>query len=308
MNNILIVGNGFDLDLGLNTSFHEFYNSKHWICEHEDKTFFSKMKQTSKYKSLYNEMDTSSLFNMLDANPVDEWNELETIIEDFAQKCEASNDANVATNLYQLKTLCEKTKDFVEEALNTGKLNEKSAAARLLNAIYDTNDSLIYNFNFTNIEDIARSLNIKGNAKVHNVHGSVNDNNVIIGASNTASLSEEYDVFKKMFAKGYRSSNISHELMRANNIIFFGHSLTKNDSVYFKDYFDHLLNREELPLDLKQITIVTFDETSRHNMIRRLEELTNNRTYRFFQENIVRIFTTKDLDEKAYMEFLDDIV
>lgn len=301
MKNVLIIGNGFDLDLGLKTSFHEFYNSPDWVCEHETEMFISKMTQAANQKKLYNTMDTDSLFNTLDANPVDNWNELERIIEEFAMKCEESDSDNIQENHYELRTLCEKAKNFIAERTKEAELKTQSAAAQLLKAISSNKEYKIFDFNYTDLNALAQAIGIEKPIQFESVHGNINEANVIMGAGNKANL-KKYDIFKKMYARNYRSHNISQELQKAENVIFFGHSLCEPDNIYFRDFF---VKQTQEDATSKQITFVTENDESRHRLIRRLEDLTNNKTAELFQYNNVRIFNTSDLDREAYEDMLE---
>lgn len=306
MNNVLIIGNGFDLDLGLKTSYYDFYNSEHWVKEHETISFLSKMNRSSRFKVLYNNMDTSSLFTMLENNPVEDWNEMERIIEDFAKACdkEEDQDSKIQTHLYELQTLSERSLDFIKAAMQEAKPAKESAAARVLKAASKRPSAIIYNFNLTDLKELGETISIDEILDYRNVHGSVNTH-AIIGAGNKTQLSGEYDVFKKMFAKGYRSHTISQSMEQADNIIIFGHSLSDQDSVYFKDFFMKATDADSSMM--KRITIVTKDDNSRHCIIRNLEKLTDGKTAELFQNNIVRIFTTDDLDEKEFDEMIQEI-
>lgn len=305
MNNVLIIGNGFDLDLGLKTSYADFYNDDRWVMAHETTTFLSKMNQSSRYKVLYNNMDTTSLLSMLENNPVEEWNEMESIVEDFALACdrEETPSGRIKAHLYELRTLSEKAREYIMTA-GSALPKRESAAGRMLEAASRCESTAIYDFNLTDLKAIGEAMGLERVPDYSSVHGSVHTG-AIIGAGNKAPLNGEYDVFKKMFGKGYRSRNISQAMAEARNIVVFGHSLSEQDSVYFKSFF--MKASEEGNDMMKRITFVTRDDESRHSLIRNLEKLTDGRTADLFQNNVVRIFMTMDMDEKGYGELLDEI-
>ena len=84
-----------------------------------------------------------------------------------------------------------------------------------------------------------------------------------------------------------------YDLMNADNIIIFGHSLGMNDSQYFKAFFENQSSTKN-PKS-KNITIFTKNEDSEFAIKRALQEMTNYNLSSLYGLNKLQIIKTDEL-------------
>ena len=106
------------------------------------------------------------------------------------------------------------------------------------------------------------------------------------------SRKDNYDFLQKSFDINYNPPTIVYDLMEADDIIIFGHSLGKNDNQYFKAFFE----KQSSPSNptKKKITIFTKDEKSEIAIKRSLNEMTNYNLTSLYSLNDLRIIKTGD--------------
>lgn len=122
-------------------------------------------------------------------------------------------------------------KDYLKRIINEKyKQNSKSLLSALLS---NYNNVDIINFNYTNVDDCN---------KVHkqfNVHGSLEDDEIIIGID---TLATEDDLNNSIFTKTYRNLHRLKEKLELpkniDHLVFYGHSLAEADFSYFYSLFD----------------------------------------------------------------------
>ena len=264
-NTLVILGNGFDLDLGLKTSYIDFWMAKKETIGKIYVDYFDHPNVT---------MPTFS--EEIDKN-IDTWGDLEEILRvgsspeairnmDHALAIFRLSDIKGSTNANQLYFNYLKLEliNYLNEQHNQT-INEHSIAAQCLKQWSNTEDNLsIFNFNYTDINEYARKLNINRTFEVNYIHGSLKDKNIILGVGE-AQLYEGYGfVFKK--EQGAKISPIEEALFKADKVIFFGVSFGNNDFQYFKEFF---LAIKEGKLKTS-IDIYTKDEQSTVNIFQRL--------------------------------------
>lgn len=257
--NVLIIGNGFDLDLGLPTRYSDFAKSEEWDKLYS--TTWSKCPLAKHLKKCANK---------------DNWFDIEVSLEEYAKKKEDKNDFKsalpdkdffdylkkafdeyICSLYYSYKPVGEaEEKKIIED------LNQKSLAANLIRineeeGIFQS----IYSFNYTEygiLPELTQNSTrrLLGVNYVHNM-----GRNLILGIGENGCDSDEYSFLKKTHHLNYPSTNIIHDLCKADNVVIFGHSLNHIDWPYFKDLFDTScsdVNRT----NKKSITIITKNEDS----------------------------------------------
>ncbi len=312
--NVFIIGNGFDLNLGLNTSYESFYYGNDWEYGRQERGYVSKLNQefyvSESIDNTYgrNVNQENSLYKTLDNYPVDDWCEAENVIQDFAINMSENSETDVdklKNNEEEFDLYRQRVRKFIEHSVTDPYLKAQSCAAQTLMAIIKKATYKIYNFNYTKLEDFASLLKIKGDIDCENVHGTIDDPQIIMGANGKVALAKGYDILKKMYCYGYSTHNISYDLQHADQVIIFGYSMTPIDEIYFKEFLMKQVSCKEE--ERKTITFITKNDEARHKLLRNIQSLIDNNAEELFQRNNVRIFMTESLDEKRFKEFLKNI-
>lgn len=137
-----------------------------------------------------------------------------------------------------LRSLENKFRDYLLRKLQKNESSYNLKAEQLIKKIVENKTYKVMSFNYT-------KPTIFNNTKVEHVHGSLENDNIIIGIDNTKI---EYDNRSYKFSKTYRKveqfTNISVKQIEDilnyeyKEIIFYGHSLNEQDYAYFQTIFD----------------------------------------------------------------------
>lgn len=287
---LLIIGNGFDIDLGLNISYVDFYNY----------SIFSKIEST-----VPNSLEA---FLKEKGDVVIRWTELEESMAEYVKNKKGElYETILECDKFFLKRLkCEFSDYIIRKWAN--KANElytkpikKSLAKQLITIQNKTHCfDAIYSFNclpYIDL-DLASDTEIDSLHDVRNVHGAGEE--FIFGIRKDDCTREEYLFLVKENQENYPfeiADSLRKELILANNVVIFGHSLNRIDMGYFQEFFkqcliDHRFKRE--------ITIITRDS----NAVRNIKD--NISIYAFPFEKLeasckISFVLTDDYDNKVNM-------
>lgn len=339
MKKVLILGNGFDLDLGRKTSYMDFYNSEHCpkdypapIIKHLNEKWVDNL-ETVKWYDLENEIlnyyekiktqgDDYDLYNVSERKLLSQIKQLPThmtspIIQDnlvIINRLLADNILNLSSNNHVLvhpdallspverdiKALQEIKYGLTKylEGIQNGNIKEDSVAATIIRTFaYNSvclNECSVYSFNYMTLHSIYNSNAIETfNDITMFVHGAVNDSNIIIGTKDFQ-ISPEYDFIQKSFDPQFNPPTLGADLLLADDITIFGHSLGVNDSQYFKPFFEQ---QSQVTAKKKRITIFTKDEKSEMQIKRSLQEMTNWNLSALYSMNDFQIIKTNTCNE-----------
>ena len=268
---VIVIGNGFDLDLNLKTSYKNFMTSKTFKDYRKD----SHSLPIDSYSRL-------NLFDFLkerfDGNDK-RWIDIEIELRDFAKNIDLSDFDNEIEAINYIKTsfnqlqlaLC----DYLSE-IDYTILNSESVAIELLKAISRGMNCVLYSFNYT---DIGRLLTYIGGTPlfaIHYVHGTLKDKNIVVGVENIRLQYSDLDFMVKFKSDSYKTSDdfdLRKDLEAAEEVLIFGHTLGCTDHSYFKQFFQDEINK--VNNRRTPISIVTFDANSRRSILREIDEMTN---------------------------------
>lgn len=265
-NILIILGNGFDLDLGLKTSYRDFWNER-------SANLTSFRYPLSSTELLYSRLEEHH--KQMIAN---NWYDFEEIIRDYAsetiERHESPRNAlsrtasyhghNLNANIEYFKCLKKEIIDYISIQQNTPHICAQSSAASLLRMI--TRKRLFstytcYNFNYTDINVFSKQLGYRSDILVKYIHGNLKDANIILGVGNDT-LVGGYDFLLKD-NQGAKGMSFQEDLLKADEIIIFGLAFGRNDIHYFIDLFKNIQNGITQP----KITIYTYNEQEKR-MIR----------------------------------------
>ena len=316
-NYILIIGNGFDMELGLQTSYKNFINSS--IYE----KYENEIQDEYSFKKNYNfyideEFNIFSYFRSV--LNIQNWIDLEMEIGKLATRRNFALETKDVTPVLMKSTgpmmrsfevLRECLNEFIASvSISTKKLNYASSLLNIL-ASEPRDNVQIVNFNYTNLKNIT---GIEVKVPVHHIHGYVTngyDTNIILGVQDDIEIDKSYSYIIKSHSPYYHSSRIIDLLEEADEVIFFGHSLGETDYPYFSDFFQSQCKRIE-PDKRKKIRIFTFDEKSRLDILYQLRIMNNKQTRMLFENADFALYRTSfniddDKINNYYCELIEDL-
>lgn len=270
-NSILIIGNGLDLDLGLKTKYIDFANSEYWPFK--EKFHFEKY--------------TLPYFLNSHKNQVNTWFDLEDLLAIYASKHADLTQQQIkeAKELFgnliaNLKVYLRKQENTYINQMNSkmGEMRKMKTSHYVLQEFFEKKRRKIYSFNYTNTYKIVKQLIIDFEEDVMHIHGSLRDNNIILGIGDQREISDDFFEFYKSASPHYCSNNLIDDLNNADEIYIFGHSLGKNDHDYFSDFFkmasctSYRTNKS----NKIKLRIFTLDEKSELELKKQLMTLTDH--------------------------------
>lgn len=286
----LVIGNGFDIDLGMNTRYSDFASSGFW----PKKSVAAPCLQS--YLEERKDMEC--------------WFDLEQCLLDYCkwQHGYASNKIPAEARPEEDIVYYKKLRDCLKEYLlseQQKELRKDSWAGKLLRSLCeDRNFDHLYSFNYTDIGSIANKIGADlKNVEVDYVHGSLANDSIILGVDESE-VEDGYEFLQKAVDVNYRSTNIISQLAISQEVFFFGHSFGTIDIEYFKPYFQHIFN-QDIEGDQKHPTIVifTYNEASRLQILKNIHNMQINRQRLFNLCNFL-IFRTDGSDDERIESYL----
>ena len=249
---VLILGNGFDLDLGLKSSYNSFAKSKEFNRLLEDglHTFFFKGGHENE----------SLLYHFQRVNANSNWFDLEEEIYRFIEHHQEVNDCRLELIEREFENIKAALSNYLNRMVKEVRIRETSFAKVLFTYLISLNKSVsIYSFNYT---DCFCLCGCTQNEHTHlwNIHGKL-DENIVLGYDNYKNLNfqRKYEFLDKSLMLEASGFNLYSTLRNAKEVIFFGHSINDMDFSYFDDYFKYVSS-----IDKKNqtLTFVCLDNES----------------------------------------------
>ncbi|KKB59957.1 AbiH family protein [Parabacteroides goldsteinii] len=256
---LLIIGNGFDLNLGLKTGYCDFIKSDYFKKEVNNNN------QLCKY--LLNQQE---LYNWID-------------IENELKKYSTETDSQPKQVKQDFKNLSASLIDYLS-SLPYDKINKESIAYQIINDLCKM-DIVIIDFNYTPTTKI-----LYPEKKIIKVHGSIENKDIIFGVEDMADIKKEHIFLKKSYNINFTPIDISNYLEISDSIIFFGHSLGETDHTYFKDFFFFPGKSYNTPL--KEVYISYHGNDSYDNIMMQIDTMSNQNLYEFKKSYNVRFINT----------------
>lgn len=265
MGTVIVIGNGFDIDLGWHTSYKDFFKEK------EDS-----------WKTLRTKED--DLFNYVFNHAAENWFDLEkTVYEYCLNRSKSKTTADLAMrDLNTFEDLKKQLVQFVKE--RSSKPVDKDSYAYYLLKQYikeinveglpnDMNPQL-FSFNYTPLNRIAKEIAPDKSFSYFPIHGTIEKDNCIFGFLDDPQIKGSYRDFQKAMDDNYAPPSLKPALYDARRIIIFGVSMGFIDAVYFKDVFEMiskgggLNSKAQIP-----IIFVTRDENSKRDIKHNLQDI-----------------------------------
>lgn len=163
---LLIIGNGFDLDLGRNTRYSDFAKSEFW----------SKNLKSQLYRYLSQK------------SQIEKWFDLEGELANYVQKMEntvssyrALIPATAQEDAQDFKIIVASMISYLQSVQRKNVKTDTLAAKVFSLACENSSFSKIYSFNYTDLNRVARLFQLLEMSNIEYVHGCLSDNSAILG-------------------------------------------------------------------------------------------------------------------------------
>ena len=305
---LLIIGNGFDIDLGLKSRYSDFIESGYYP-----------IKGRMSFDYDYSDIEEYSLLQYLKMSYSNKrWIDIETSLLDYIKIKTVVDQVKIeGTNLYKkvkylvgieyiqkdFETLRQSLTAYLN-SISFDDINRSSTAARLLD-LFANETVTILSYNYTDLNKLMNKLGLKTTSFIQ-VHGKLEDKSIIIGVQDDVEIPDDANFIIKSHSEYYRSCAVREKLEEADHIIFFGHSLGETDYHYFRDFFQKQSGLLREKPQKKKITIFTYDEKSRQDILSQLRRMNEKRVNYLFDLNDVEFFRTSyHEDQKNIDNFLE---
>lgn len=283
---VIVLGNGFDLALGLKTSYSDFYESKFW---ERDSNIQNNLK------------DTGHIFLRFitkEYNNNENWFDLENVIKRFAFGTRTGLKPD--TVRWKFELLKNKLTAYLSnEVVNLQKdiqiLSPDSLVYEFLGLISKAavlENTIIYTFNYTNLAELESYKEVAN--KMYHVHGSLVNKDIKIGFSSRRNEKVNSAVnFLNKFIQPNSPGDICSDLESAQDVIIFGHSLNEIDLPYFERMFKKHINNTTA----QRVIIITYDNDSEMAIKSNLDNY-ELRAEDLFSSSTIQFLHTKDYEQK----------
>ncbi len=289
---VIVLGNGFDLDLGWDTSYKSFYE-KHdgWKMHRRDE---------------------DDLFQYVIKQVPGNWFDFERTLHEYAlhrseNPFPKEDTYIIDRDIQDYNTFKEQLARFITEG-SKNPVNKKSHAYRLLEVYVSAKRNTtashffpikLFSYNYTPLLQVLLEIDSNVKAGYTPVHGMVEKNNIIFGFHDDPNIPKEYRRLQKSMDENYKSSDIVTESLQAKTIIFFGLSLGYIDGVYFKNLFEQISNLANPQMINKRVVFITKNSQSGNNIKNNLLDARINLQLLYNSNRVDFIYTDDDQKDKT---------
>ena len=219
---ILILGNGFNLDLGLETRYSDFAKSQQW------KDLYKKFGHTRK----------ENLAGFLkEKADEDSWFSIEKCLAEYAKKKIEQQDFSHVIEDQLFFDLLEEHLDTYLTLVSIDSQVKDHLSTKLLGAMHKKKVfDKIYTFNYIPHDALHQYLGCNYENDVLHVHQQLGLG-IVLGVAENDIADDRYSFLRKVNHPQYPSTNLGNDLMIADEVVIFGHSLNTIDFDYFRDFF-----------------------------------------------------------------------
>ncbi|MCR5314851.1 MAG: bacteriophage abortive infection AbiH family protein [Bacteroidaceae bacterium] len=304
---MLIIGNGFDLSLGLLTTYRNFVESSIFKRMYEKRT-----QEKRDDEQINNVKAVPSLIDYLYGKKFSErWFDIEqALLEYVSIRPDGSFVNNVEDDKKDFDLLCESLVEYLSSLFQNIKLDQEnsmrdSIAGQLLMKM-NSEKNIIYSFNYTPTENVIKSICFEKKNKSISVHGeitadamfrgNINDSPIILGieTNDISAIAPGYSFLIKSNNAKYKSSEIATDLLLSKHVIIFGHSLNPIDFGYFEAYFKMMATNTD---NERKLTIITRDDISRISLLDSIRKM-GVQVRDVFLHNTIEFIITANLDNQ----------
>ena len=280
---VLIIGNGFDLDMHYVTTYDQFVKSEYFSPLIGGKTPMHVLIQGKDADKMMIHPNGLAKY-IADFEEHNNWVDLEICVRDYCKAHVNDNDKSIIEKeFYALRFFLYHFISHAYRARNDydkiGQTNKEVAYVLMDSIAHSNADWNIWSFNYTKIcEDILGDFKVDSDeikTRVHHIHGTVygeyDTTNIVLGTGyDSEVLNVCPDSIKSQWRKYTPLKNLyDKQVQEADHIIIMGHSIGETDTQYFR----HILDSS----NLQTITLLTNNTRSLNNIKRNLDIATNSK-------------------------------
>ena len=295
----LIIGNGFDLDMGLPSRYSDFADSPE----------FHDLARRMRYMYHEEERQYSLVSQIQQASFNSNWFDIEEEIHKYVVDHPSLDEIIIRLVRDEFNALKKALTAYLNRITSKFTAGEKKLSTILYDRLRECPLTVteIY-FNYTNPQQYMK-LPLKPEifyGAQHwftYVHGSLRDNDIVLGCdlqpdeqvNRQLSFMYKYNMLK-------RANHVAKNILEAKEIIFFGHSINEMDFCYFREFFK---SASAAPEPIRHLTIITYDEESERNIKDNIRNqgisvsdlFSNLRTFDFIHTKNVYAEKKEDVDK-----------
>ena len=278
-NKLLVIGNGFDLALGLKTSYLDFMRwlkNEHYMDDAYLYRYLSSKLNQKRWIDIENELRQYSLsfFEIGEMNI----------------KLSSQNERICNSLRYEHKVLCENLCEYLKIQVNKNDWLEteleNQSIQQLLSKV-NKDPLYVINFNYTDTIKAFRVNNVVN----HHIHGSLSDGeNIVFGVEDSSNLTKEHSFLYKSYNPTLNVDHLNERFEDAKHILFYGYSLGQTDHSYFEDFFKEQSTKG---CERKKFDFFYYGQEGYDDLFWQLRTLTGNRMAQFKQFNEVGFIDVK---------------
>lgn len=257
----LIVGNGFDIDMGLPSRYSDFIRSKEW---NDAVSGFNIYLQQKDYQN------HSLIAQLQMASTNSQWFDIEQEIHRFIVSHPDNTERDVRDIRSEFEVIKKALTNYLKRITSTFTADNSKVSTALHYRMREcplTVTEIYFNYTYPHQYiklPIQQAIFNGAQHWVTFVHGSLRDNDIVLGCD----LQEGEQVNRQLsFMYKYnqlkKANHIARNILEAKEIIFFGHSINEMDFGYFKEFFKVA---SASPKPIRHLTIITYDDESERNI------------------------------------------
>lgn len=252
----IIIGNGFDIDMGLPSRYSDFIESQEWQQ-------LVKGVETSLLEESYR--NHSLIWQLRRASIESQWFDIEEEIHKFIIDHPKNSNEQIKKVKDEFKSLRKALKSYIQRISKEFTADENKLGYLLLSLLQESPMTIIeINFNYTDPHSFLIHPTYYKTCTITSVHGSLREGEIVLGCD----LQEGEEVNRQLsFMYKYNmlktTNHVARNLLGAKEIIFFGHSVNEMDFRYFKAFFQAAA---QAPEPIRHLTIITYNEESERNI------------------------------------------
>lgn len=255
----LIVGNGFDLNIGLRTSYADFLRSDFYPRDE----------------------DAASLAAHLKArHEIEGWVDVEAEIASYS----ASQPSRVTLKL-EYKALRDALCGYIQ-SIDKAQIPATSKAFEVFKKLAASTPLNVITFNYTrtieSLIDGLRTHGINAVADIIHLHGTAESRDIIFGVDDHAGISDRHSFLFKTSARNFAGRGIVQMLLQSSETHWFGHSLGSPDHMYFREYFSVVVDQ----LTDRTFNFYHYGDNGSDALHTQLQALTQRRVAKFKSNHI----------------------
>ena len=251
----LIIGNGFDVDMGLPSKYSDFADSPefHDLARRMNDMYYVE------------ERDNSLVLQIQKASNESNWFDIEEEIHKYVVN-HSSLDENMVRNVRsEFEGLKKTLTNYLKRVSRD--LEHKADKQRLAYQLkyqlqFSPLSKIDIYFNYTTSELFLEmpTYHEIGKGLFTYVHGSLRYDDIVLGCDLQPGETVNRQLsFMYKYNQLHQATHIARHLLQAKEIIFFGHSVNEMDFCYFKEFFKVA---SASPTPTRHLTFITLDEES----------------------------------------------